>query len=330
MHHPRHTITALLCACLTPWGAWLHAADFVHPREYHRSNKDLELVFVDIGQGDCLFARTPDGRCALLDAGGRPYWLRDDPFEPGRDVVVPFLRARGIPQLDAIVVSHPHGDHFGGFSAVLAALPVIRFFDNGYTKGDPDYPALLDAVTVQMRIPYHRLRAGDRWMEGDLTVRVLFPPDPVPFDHANNTSLVLAITYRSFSALLMADAEREVEEHLLRQQTVTRKVDLLKVGHHGSRTSSTRAFLSRVRPDAAIISCGRGNRYGHPHPETVKRLSDMDVDLYRTDRCGDITVLTDGKLFTVMTSTYVRTHRYRSPENAGRRRRRSASPPTLK
>jgi competence protein ComEC len=138
----------------------LEKPEYLLSEEYTRSKEDLEIVFLDVGQGDCSFIRTPSGVTILIDAGGSPYWMGEDAYDPGESIVVPYLKSRGIDTLDYVIVSHPHGDHFGGMFAVLKNIKVKSFIDNGYAEGDPNYKDLLGLVDKK-NIPYEQIKEND-------------------------------------------------------------------------------------------------------------------------------------------------------------------------
>lgn len=274
---------------------------FLLPEEYKASSKDLDITFIDVGQGDSIFIIFPNKKVMLIDAGGSPYWMKEISWDPGEEVVVPFIKSIGINKIDYVIVSHPHGDHFGGMFSVLNSFQVGEFIDNGYTEGDIDYVDLL-AVVDKKEIPYEQIKEGDKFsIDENITLDVFFPPKKgFPFEGANNSSIVLKITYKKFSVLLTGDIEYEVEQYLCSKYKNKLKSVVLKVPHHGSRTSSTKKFIKTVSPDVAVISCGKNNMFGHPHEEVVSRYKKLKVDLYRTDINGNIKILSNGEEYTVI------------------------------
>lgn len=276
------------------WGAaaaaWISLAVAIFP---HGHDKDsvLTLHFLRVGQGDGAAVRTPGGRWILIDAGPR-----FEGSDAGRRVVVPFLRRQGVTHLSAVVVSHVHADHLGGVPAVLERFPADVVVEPGDLSDDPrylDFLTLLDA----RQIPWHPGRPGDHF-ELDSVSFTLLHPDTTWTEWGadlNEDSIVLLIRYRNFEALFTGDAGFEAEPLLLRHLG---GADLLKVGHHGSRTATSDALLDRLRPRAAVISVGP-NTYGHPSPETIGRLARHRVPVWRTDQDGDVTVTTDGDSMSV-------------------------------
>ncbi|MEJ7733562.1 MAG: DNA internalization-related competence protein ComEC/Rec2 [Polyangiaceae bacterium] len=259
----------------------------------------LRVTAADVGQGDALLVDLPDGSLLVLDAGG----FVGSPVDPGKRVLLPLLRARRRTRIDAAVISHPHPDHFGGMPSTLAALPLGELWDTGQGEAEgagPVHAGLLAAVRargVAVRTPASLCGAPRHF--GGATLEVLAPcPGFAPDVGANDNSFVLRITYGRRAVLLVGDSEHHAEDALLARGAPLR-ADLLKVGHHGSRTSTTPAFLAAVAPELAVVSCGVRNRFGHPHPETLRTLASAGVPLLRTDRGGAVVWETDGEVVRV-------------------------------
>jgi competence protein ComEC len=230
--------------------------------------------------------RTPGGRWIVIDAG--PAGEHGD---AGRRVVAPFLQRRGVRGLAAIVVSHAHADHVGGVPALLSRFPVGVVIEPGGPVPDPGYAAFLAALDRD-GIAWHPARSGERFTLDRVEFTVLHPgADWTGWgEDVNEDSVVLLVRYGDFEALFTGDAGFPAEAML---RGMARPVDLLKVGHHGSRGSTGEELLDSLRPLAAIISVGR-NDYGHPAPETLARLDSRRVAVLRTDRDGTVSVTTDG------------------------------------
>jgi competence protein ComEC len=248
--------------------------------------RGLEVVFLDVGQGDAIALHTPGDRWVLVDAGPA-----DEGFDAGARRVLPWLRAHGARRIEAMVLTHPHVDHIGGAPAVMRGMPVERLIDPGLAFGTPQY---LGVLTVAESTHVHWAAARqDRTLRIDgVELTFLWPAADVldaPAD-ANDISAVIRLRYGSFSMLLTGDAPDFVEHALVARYGEQLRAAVLKAGHHGSRTASSQEFLETVHPALAVISCGRRNRYGHPAPETVERLRADGIDVARTDVDGTVTV----------------------------------------
>jgi competence protein ComEC len=278
------------------WAALLLAAlAAVVPRPVDHPRDALLMEAIDVGQGDSLLLITPDGKTLLIDGGGfggGPHQALQD-FDIGEEVVSEALWARGIRHLDAVALTHAHSDHMGGLPAVLRNFhPAELWVGNNPRFGA--YNALLnEAADLHVRV--RPFRAGDAFSFGSTQVAVLAPfanyqPGPEP---ANNDSLVLHMAYGATSVMLEGDAEAPIEDAMLAERGL--QSTLLKVGHHGSITSTRPEFLARVAPQWAVISCGLHNRYGHPREEVLEELQAAHVRTFRTDLDGATCFRLDGK-----------------------------------
>jgi competence protein ComEC len=247
----------------------------------------LRITVLDVGQGDSTVVDLPDGTLMVVDGGG----MVGSPVDPGVSVLAPLLRARRRDRIDVVVLSHPHPDHFIGLASALRAMNVGELWDTGQGRvqgAGPVYAGLI-ASLVDRRIPIRGPESlcGKNRLLGGARVDVLAPcPSFDPALGANDNSFVLRLTYRGARAMLMGDAERAEEQSLASAADLS--ANFLKVGHHGSRTSTSREFLARVRPSVATISTGVRNRFGHPHEATLETLARADVQVFRTDRMGSI------------------------------------------
>ncbi len=273
--------------------------------------RDALVSFIDVGQGDSILIRTASGKHVLVDGGGTAAFRRPGdqwrerrvPFEIGGKVIVPLLKQRGVRQLDAVMLTHADQDHAGGLLAVLRHLPVSRFITNGTWKSSATMTALY-RTALEKRIPISGGQAGNSWMVDEWTrIDVLYPimdseagllPDE---ENQNRASLVLLLTLthpRSearATMLLAGDVEAGGERRMLAGAAGPDRlppVDVYKVAHHGSRTSSTPEWVEAIRPAAGVISLGRNNRYGHPHPNVLATLERARVHVLRTDWDGEI------------------------------------------
>jgi competence protein ComEC len=264
----------------------------------------VRVTAIDVGQGDATLVDFPDGSAWLVDAGG----VVGSPVDPGAASVVPLLRARRRERLDVVVLSHPHPDHFGGLPAVFGAVVVGELWDSGQGEREgagPVYAGLLRAVRDRgTRVVGPAELCGRPRNVGGARVELVAPcPGFVPGRDANDNSMVLRITYGARTALLMGDAEAAEEGELVRRDGAKLRADLLKIGHHGSRTSTGDEFLNAVRPTWATISCGVRNRFGHPHAPVLERLRAHGVETIRLDRAGGAIWTTDGRQVAVTTAT---------------------------
>jgi competence protein ComEC len=265
----------------------------------------LRITVLDVGQADAIVVQTPRGRTLLIDAGGR---LERNAAsngsaaeEVGERIVVPFLLRHGIHRLDALILSHPHGDHAGGVAPVLRRLSVAEFADGGQRYGGHAYQdGLATARSESVSIVYPR--AGDEWRTGDgVTLQFIGPSLPFISDSRNDineNSVALILRYHAFCMLFTGDAGAAAEQRFL-SQGANLRCDVLKVGHHGSAYGSTPAFIAAVAPRYAIVSVGRHNMFGHPAPATLATLQRVGAAIYRTDENGAVTIESDGISATV-------------------------------
>jgi competence protein ComEC len=245
----------------------------------------IEIHAIDVGQGDAYAIRTPKNQWILVDAG---------PRTPRRDAgsadVVPYLLARGVRRLDALILTHPDGDHIGGAAAVMEAFDVGVVIDPGLAAGKDMFIDLLHAARDREQ-RWVAARAGIVFNIDELEVTLLFPFQELDASaDANDNSVVFRLAYGGFSALFTGDAPMAVEEELVARHGARLRATMLKVGHHGSVTSTSDSLLVALRPSVAVVSAGRNNRYGHPAASVMQRLQRHGVRVLRTDEHGDITM----------------------------------------
>ena len=295
-------ITLFLAACATPAAVMPSVnAPQAHPSPVTTDkttskhddaealgNRDTRLTvyFLDVGQADAALV-VCDGETMLIDGGNAA----------DSDFIYAFLRNHGISHLNYIVATHAHEDHVGGLSGALnyatvdvALCPVTSYESRAFES----FLKYLDKQGITITVP----KPNDRFKLGSADVVVL---GPIYESNApNNTSIVLKITHKAINFLFTGDAERE-EEHDILDAGYDISSTVLKVGHHGSDTSTTYPFLREIMPDYAVISCGKNNSYGHPHEATLSKLRDADVKVFRTDMQGTITCVSDGTAITFTT-----------------------------
>ncbi len=258
---------------------------------HRQPNSSLEVTWLDVGQGDAIVIRFPDGATWLVDAG--PAYPNGD---AGRSVVLPYLRARGIDRLQWLISTHPDLDHVGGAASVVDGVRVDRWGSPAAVGDNPSYIRLLATVGSHPTTTAVQLRAPKHLQQGPVKVDVLHPQsDWVPSGPygsattANDASIVLLMSYAGCRVLLTGDIGERAEAALTTALGDSLRAGLLHVGHHGSRHSTTMRWLARVKPTAAVVSVGALNRHGHPHVEALERLERADTGVYRTDRLGTVT-----------------------------------------
>lgn len=241
----------------------------------------FELHMLDVGQGDAILLRTAGGQNILVDGGPGQTVL-----EELGEVLSPFDR-----RLDLVVLTHPHEDHVAGLVSVLQRFEVGEVLLSAPEYNNQAYEALMEEIT-EREIPYSFADDGNDFEFGELKLDVLFPFEPFTGDemeNVNNASPVIKVVWKEVEVLLTGDAEQEVEVALL-AAGVNVSADIIKAGHHGSRSSSTEGFLEVVGAELMLISCGTGNDYGHPHEETLEKADDLDMEVRRTDLEGRISL----------------------------------------
>jgi competence protein ComEC len=253
------------------------------------ASSSMEVHVIDVGQGDAIAIRTPRARWILIDAGDA--WRTGD---AGARIVAPYLRRRG-GTVALLVLSHPHADHIGGAASVITRVPVATIWDGGFVQSSAVYADVLTAARGR-GVEWRRAPSGHTVDVDGVRLTVL-APDSVSLARsrdANEASVVVLAEYHGVRLLFTGDLERAEELELVRQHGESLRAHVLKVGHHGSATSTTPAFLSAVAPRLALVSVGAGNRYGHPDPGVLERLRASGTQVLRTDDDGTIVVSIGG------------------------------------
>lgn len=268
--------TITLCAC-----SFENLVDYYLNENYAGSVYDdnISAHFIDVGQGDSIFIELPNHECMLIDAG----------IANKGEYIENYIISTGYDTIDYLIATHPHADHIGSMDYIVSNMDIGSIYMPKVSTTTKTYERLLEAVQEKgMKIK--SARAGMSIVdEEDLNVDILAPVE-IDEGELNNCSIIIKITYESDSYLFIGDAEKEE----LSTVTADMSADVLKVGHHGSRTSTTEEFLEEVNPEYAVISCGIDNDYGHPHEEAISILNEFNVEYYRTDLQGTIKITSDG------------------------------------
>ncbi len=270
---------------------WLAAAAFVasgppvQAQLFRRpaAGKPLAIEVLDVGQGDSILIRSPEGKTALIDAG------------PTRHAAVTALKRAGITSLDMVAISHHHSDHYGGMDEVVKAMKPKYFLASRSGHSTSLYLKLLKTVQAQ-GLTVVQPSSKPRKIELGSVELTLFPQPPEDRKEENNNSIGLRLKYGSFSVLLTGDSEGTERQWWLKNNPdLVRGCTILKLAHHGSRNGTDARWLQLVRPELAVASMGRSNEFGHPHPETVSLLRHSGIPFLRTDQLGTITITSDGR-----------------------------------
>lgn len=250
----------------------------------------MAVHFIDIGQGDSELIQLPNGKNILIDSGEYSEYKK----------LKSYLTENKVSKIDYCIATHPHSDHMGSMASVIRDFDVINFYMPEIVNDTTSYDKMLDALDDK-NIEPQDVKFGDILInDGDIKAEFLAPAE-TEYKDLNNYSAVLKLTYGDISFLFAGDAESESENDMISSNTDL-SADVLKVGHHGSHTSSTSKFLNAIKPEYAVISCGKDNSYNHPSTATVKRLKKQNINILRTDQNGDIIFITYGNTIQYQTS----------------------------
>jgi competence protein ComEC len=311
----RQLFSAKMVSIAGPALAGLLSVIILHPFSAVRPDGKLHIDFLDVGQGDAALLTMPDGTTVLVDGGGRPNFnqANDDEGNPvferdtrsiGEGVVSQYLWSRGLDRVDYVLATHADADHIDGLNDVVRNFKVRGAIVARTPSDDAEY-ARFAATMKEAAAPVEKIGAGDLLRFGNVSAQVLWPAPSIDegAPSGNNDSIVLLIRYGEKNILLTGDIEKQGEAAVL-QEAIDIKSDIVKVAHHGSRTSSIEAFVAATRPTMAIISVGRTSMFGHPNKEVVERWRANGAEVMTTGQRGTISVTTDGHTFDI--STFVR------------------------
>lgn len=263
---------------------------------YFIYNKELQINFVDIGQGDCTLICTPQGKNILIDGGGS----ENSSYDVGKNILFPYLLSRRIKKIDYIFISHFDSDHVGGLIYILKELKVKNIIMGIQYEECENYKNITK-IAKDKNIKVKVVEAGKKVkIENDVYFDILWPSkdNMISQNAINNNSLVCKLTYKNFSMLFTGDIEKEAEDAILsryKNNNEILRVNILKVAHHGSKTSTICNFLTVVNPKYAVIGVGKDNKFGHPSDITIENLNKENIQIYRTDQMGEIVIRTDGR-----------------------------------
>jgi competence protein ComEC len=290
-NRPRLKLSLMIMVFLLP--LWCYFG----PRIHFPSNQ-LQVTFLDVGQGDSTFVEFPDRTTLLVDGGGKYH-----EFDLGRLVIAPFLWNKGIAKIDYLVATHPQADHIGGLVYLMKKFPVGEVWTNGASK-DSHISKEFNEALRDARLNSRIVQDGDQTQIGKLNLTILNPNlknsmNPHAHSFENNEGIVIKIDYNLRSILLTADIEKEAEQRILKDHPGL-KVTLLKAPHHGGKSSADPDFINGISPEMTLFSAGLHNPYHHPNPETLLLYQQIHSRIYRTDRDGSLFFKTDGDQFSAL------------------------------
>jgi competence protein ComEC len=247
----------------------------------------LKVHFIDVGQGDCTFIQLADGKTILIDGGNKA----------DATAIINYLQSLKIVSIDYLIATHPHEDHIGSLPAIIKKFNIGSIYMPKITHNTKIFEDLLLSIKAK-GYKINNAAAGVKIIDTLSTKLTLFAPNSGEYNELNNYSVVAKLIYKDTSFLFTGDAEDVSEKEMLKRN-YDLKSDVIKIGHHGGRTSSTKEFLEEVAPAYAVISLGKDNDYGHPHKETLERLSALKIKVFRTDEQGTIVIGSNGKTLSI-------------------------------
>lgn len=251
-----------------------------HDKDY--SENHLVIHLIDVGQGDSSLITFPNKEVALIDAGSKSQ----------RENLIKYLLDLNIEKIDYLIGTHPHEDHIGALPEIIRTFEIGKIYLPNKTNNTLIFEELLNEIKNK-NLKITEGKAGLNIIKnGDLKFNIIGPTKD--YSGINNSSIVTKIKYKNFTAIITGDAEKESEIDIL-EEGYNLKANLLRVGHHGSNTSTTKEFLEKVNPEYAVISVGKDNSYGHPDKEVIESLNERNIEILRTDKLGTIIFQTDGK-----------------------------------
>lgn len=250
----------------------------------------LRIFFIDVGQGDSTLIITPDKKTVLIDGGG------SDSFDVGKKVLLPYLLDRRILKIDYVLISHFDTDHCGGILTIMEKVKVKNIIISEQAEHSENYERF-KKLMIHKRIRLIEVKKGDKIKIGRYSeFKILFPTSRLLSENPlNNNSIVAQFNYNNFKMLFTGDIEKLAEQQILKTEKAEIRADILKVAHHGSKTSSIPEFIKAVRPKIALIGVGKNNTFGHPNQQTIKNLENIKCRIYRTDLQGEIIIKIDQK-----------------------------------
>ncbi len=252
---------------------------------------NLKIYMIDVGQGDCTLIKTANNKTIMIDSGGQENL---EEYDVGKEVLVPYLLARGITKLDYIMISHFHADHCNGFIALMNEIKIEKMIiakQEVYTK---EAEKIIN-LAKEKKIGVIYAKMGQKIiLDNETYINILYIGNDT--QNLNNNSIISLLKYKNFSMLFTGDAEKEEEADFLKElNTDVLNIDVLKVGHHGSKTSSSQEFINFIRARIAIIGVGKNNNFGHPNERVIERLKENGMKVYRTDTDGEISIEINNK-----------------------------------